>query len=95
MNEASPEIDSRMEANIRYLKDFLKGVFGIECQDGSRSADASGDGYSAAVEEHPSESKIYICGKHDGGDEFEAWVNTADGACSENFNEVLDLVFPN
>lgn len=95
MNETFPEIDRRMEANIAYLKDFLKGVFGIGGQAGSRSADASGDGYSAAVEEHPSESKIYIYGKHDGGDEFEAWANTDDGTCSENFNEVLDLVFPN
>ncbi len=67
-----------MEANITYLRDFLNGVFGIEGQAGSRSADASGKGYSAAVEEHPDKSIIYIY-----------------GTCSENFNEVLDLVFPN
>lgn len=78
---------------IRFLEDILYEA-GVEDETGGICADVSGSGYSAALELHPYESKIYIWGKHDGGTEFEAWISTVDGNCSENFDAVLKLVFP-
>ncbi len=91
--EKSPEDIDRMQV-VAFLKGFLSSEFAIEGEARSISVNASGSGYSAAIELHPDEARIYICGKENGGSEFEAWISTTDGTCSENFDEILEIVFP-